>query len=200
MTKQEFLTQLRRGLNGLPQEDIEERIIFYSEMIDDRIEDGLTEDEAVSEIGPVSAVVSQILSDTPITRLVKERVKPSRTLSALEIILLVLGFPLWFSLLLAVIAVIFAVYVVLWSVIFSLWAVAVAMVASSLGTILASVVLLVFFGSKLSSLALLGAGIFCAGISIFTFIASVAVSKGMVLLTKKIALGIKFLFVGKEKV
>ncbi len=200
MTKQEFLTQLRKGLNGLPQEDIEERVIFYSEMIDDRIEEGLTEDEAVSEIGPVGAVISQILSDTPITRLVKERVKPSRTLSALEIIFLVLGFPLWFSLLLAVIAVIFAAYIVLWSVIFSLWAVAVALLVSAFGVVLASVASLVFFGSELSSLALLGVGFCCAGISIFMFIASGAVSKGMVLLTKKIALGIKFLFVGKEKV
>lgn len=200
MTKQEFLTQLRKGLNGLPQEDIEERVIFYSEMIDDRIEEGLTETEAVSEIGPVSAVISQILSDTPITRLVKEKVKPSRTLSALEIILLVLGSPIWLSLLLAVLAVIFAAYIVLWSVVISLWAVAVALLLSAFGIVLASVASLVFFGSELSSLALLGGGICCTGISIFMFIASVAVSKGMVLLTKKIALGIKFLFVGKEKV
>ncbi len=43
MNKQAFLTQLRKGLSGLPQEDIEERLAFYSEMIDDRIEEGLSE-------------------------------------------------------------------------------------------------------------------------------------------------------------
>ena len=37
MNKQEFLTQLRQGLSGLPQDDIEKRLTFYSEMIDDRI-------------------------------------------------------------------------------------------------------------------------------------------------------------------
>ena len=48
MNKQEFLSQLRKGLAGLPQNDIEERLAFYGEMIDDRIEEGLSEEEAVS--------------------------------------------------------------------------------------------------------------------------------------------------------
>ncbi len=33
MNKQEFLTDLRKALSGLPQDDIEERIAFYGEMI-----------------------------------------------------------------------------------------------------------------------------------------------------------------------
>ena len=48
MNKQEFLDELRKGLCGLPSEDIEERINFYSEMIDDRMEEGLTEEESVA--------------------------------------------------------------------------------------------------------------------------------------------------------
>ncbi len=42
MRKSEFLAALRKGLNGLPQADIDASIEFYSEMIDDRMEDGLT--------------------------------------------------------------------------------------------------------------------------------------------------------------
>ena len=37
MLKTEFLTELQNGLSGLPQADIDERLSFYSEMIDDRI-------------------------------------------------------------------------------------------------------------------------------------------------------------------
>ena len=37
MSKQEFLVQLRKGLSGFPQDDIEEHVTFYSEMIDDMI-------------------------------------------------------------------------------------------------------------------------------------------------------------------
>ena len=44
MNKQEFLAELRKGLSGLPQDDIEERLIFYDEMLEDRIEEGLSEE------------------------------------------------------------------------------------------------------------------------------------------------------------
>lgn len=34
MSKKEFLNKLRKGLFGLPKDDIEEHINFYGEMID----------------------------------------------------------------------------------------------------------------------------------------------------------------------
>ena len=37
MCKQEFLTKLRSALSGLPQEEIDECLAFYAEMIDDRM-------------------------------------------------------------------------------------------------------------------------------------------------------------------
>ena len=40
MYKYEFLTALREQLVGLPKEDIEERISFYEEMINDRMDEG----------------------------------------------------------------------------------------------------------------------------------------------------------------
>ena len=58
MNKQEFVERLRKGLSGLPQDDIEERLTFYSEMIDDRMEEGLSEEEAVGEIGSVDDAVT----------------------------------------------------------------------------------------------------------------------------------------------
>ena len=67
---------LRKRLAGLPQAEIEERLAFYNEMIDDRIEDGLTEEEAVAEVGPVEDVVNQIMSEIPLTALVREKVRP----------------------------------------------------------------------------------------------------------------------------
>ena len=102
MGKAEFMETLRKRLAGLPQAEIEERLAFYNEMIDDRIEDGLTEEEAVAEVGPVEDVVNQIMSEIPLTALVREKVRPKRTLRVWEIILLVLGSPIWLSLLIAV--------------------------------------------------------------------------------------------------
>ena len=46
MTKLKFLFELRDRLEGLPYDEVEERLNFYSEMIEDRMEEGLSEEEA----------------------------------------------------------------------------------------------------------------------------------------------------------
>ena len=197
MNKQEFLTALRNGLSGLPQEDINERIGFYSEMIDDRMEEGLPEEEAVAGIGPVDRTVSQIISDIPLTRLVKEKIRPKRSLRAWEIVLIVLGFPLWFPLLAAAGAVVLSLYVVLWALILTLWAVFAAFAACAAGGIALAVVWIVR-GSVVPGIAMIGLGLFSAGIAIFLFFGCVGATKGTARLTKKILLGIKTLFIRKE--
>lgn len=199
MSKQEFLSELRKGLSGLPQEDIGERLTFYSEIIDDRMEEGLSEDDAVSQIGSVDDVIAQIVAETPLSKLVRERVKPKRTLKAWEIALIVLGSPIWLSLLIAAAAVILAVYVTLWSVIISLWAVEGALLACALGGSVSAAVL-VFGGNGLTGMAMLGAGLVCAGLSIILFFGCMAATRGILFLTRKIALGIKSLFIGKDDV
>ena len=75
MTKVEFLAELRAALAGLPEADIEKSLDFYSEMIDDRVEDGLPEEEAVAALGSIEDIKTQILKDIPITKIIKEKVK-----------------------------------------------------------------------------------------------------------------------------
>lgn len=198
MNKTEFLLELTEKLSPLPWEEIEDRWDYYSEMIDDRMEEGLTEEEAVAEMGPVEEIAAQIVSDIPLSRLVKEKIKPKKRLAAWEVILLVLGSPLWLSLLIAAFAVILSLYVVLWSVMISLWAVFVALAASALGCIAAGVLFSVT-GNRLAGFAAIGGGLVCAGASIFLFFGCKAATKGIFLLTKKIPLGIKRCFIGKEK-
>ena len=73
MNKEEFLNGLKNGLSGLPENDVSERLEFYSEMIDDRIEEGMTEEEAVGSVGKVEDAVAQAVSETPLTRIIKEK-------------------------------------------------------------------------------------------------------------------------------
>ena len=47
MTKLKFMERLSAGLECLPVEQRKERLTFYSEMIDDYMEEGHTEEEAV---------------------------------------------------------------------------------------------------------------------------------------------------------
>ena len=194
MSKFEFLEKLKKGLTGLPESEIEERLNFYSEMIDDRIEEGLTEEEAVAQVGSIDEIISQVLSETPLSNLVKEKVKPKRALLGWEIALLIIGAPLWLSLLLAVFSIIFAIYITIWSVIVSLWAVGVSLAASSLGVIFTGGVLAVT-GNPAVGLALVGASFTLAGLSIFWFLGCKLATQGCVILTKKILQGIKYLFI-----
>lgn len=198
MNKQAFLAELRKRLSGLPQGDMAERLAFYSEMIDDRMEEGLSEEDAVSGIGSVDAIISQIIADTPTTKPVKEAIKPRKKLRAWEMILLVLGSPVWLSLLIAAFAVILSVYIALWSVIISLWAVFGSVAGCALVGIAAGAVFAAC-GNGLTGVAMIGAGVTCAGLSIFLFYGCKAAAKGILLLTKKIVLGMKACFVKKEE-
>lgn len=199
MSKHEFLLQLRKHLNGLPNEDIEERISFYSEMIDDQIEDGLSEEDAISAIGSIDKIVVETVEDIPLTKLVKERMTSKKAFKTWEIVLLVLGSPIWFSLLLAAIAIIISIYASLWSIIISLWSVFVTLVGLSVGCIISNVVLAVS-GNWFQVIVLVSAGFFCAGLSIFMFYGCKAATKGILWITKKIAIQIKNCFIKKEGV
>ena len=198
MRKQEFLDELRRGLSGLPQADVEERLTFYGEMIDDRVEEGLSEEEAVNEIGNVEDVVSQIVAEIPLTKIVKETIKPKRAMRAWEIVLLILGFPLWFPLLIAAFAVLFSLYVVLWTLLISLWVVEVALCAVALGLLVVAIGLFIL-GQLIPAFGALGAALILAAASILLFFVCKAASKGVIKLTGKIALWIKSLFIRKER-
>ncbi|MBQ3517224.1 MAG: DUF1700 domain-containing protein [Lachnospiraceae bacterium] len=196
MNKNEFLATLRERLNGLPEEDIIKSIDFYAEMLDDRMEDGMNEAEAVEDLGSVEEIISQILSEVSLPKLVKEKVKPKRALKAWEIVLLVLGAPLWIPLLAAVILTVLAIYLSVWSVIISLYAVDLSVAVSGLACIGVAVALL-FDGQFVPCGVVLGAGLVCLGLSILLFFGFNLVTKGILWVSKKALLGIKGLFIGK---
>ena len=197
MSKSEFIARLRAALSGIPKEELEERLAFYSEMIDDRMEEGLAEEEAVGDIGSVEDIAAQIIAETPLVKLVKEKVKPKRKLCAWEIVLIAVGFPVWLPLLMAAFIVILSLYFVVWSVMLSLWAVFAAVALSAVGCVALGVCLIVL-GKFYLGLALIGAGMFCAGLSIFIFIGCIAATRGVAKLTKKAVVGVKNRFVKKE--
>ena len=197
MTKYDFLDLLKQKLSGLPEDDMNERLTFYGEMIDDRMEEGLTEEEAVAAIGDAEDIVSQILEDTPLTKLVKQKMKPGRKRKTWETVLLVLGFPVWFSLLAAAFVVVFSLYVSLWSIIISLWACVASLGACSAGGVISGGVL-ACNGNVPTGIAIIGAGVVCAGLFILFLYGTRKATDGMVLLTRKLALAIKRSFMKVE--
>ena len=197
MRKDEFLKELKDQLHGLPPQDIEERLSFYGEMIDDRMEDGLTEEDAVGQIGTVDEVIAQIIAETPFIKIAKQKIKPKRKMRTWEIVLLACGSPIWLSLLIAAFAVILSLYATLWSIIVSLWAVFASLVACAFAGVAAGIGF-ACGGHVLPGMAMLGAAFFCAGLSAFAFFGCKAATKGAARLSVKIPLTIKKCFVGKE--
>ena len=197
MTKIEFVSGLKAGLAGLPEEEIKERLSFYGEVIDDRIEDGLSEEEAVGAIGGIDGIISQIAAETPFKKLVKERVKPKRELKVWEIVLIAAGFPLWFPLSVAAVAVVFAIYISLWAVAISLIAADIALGASSIGALTLAAVSL-FRGDLPPAAILLGAALTAAGAFILMLFACKGIVKGFVIITKKAVIKLKASLMGKR--
>ncbi len=179
MTKLEFLLALSGRLSDLPEADVRERLNFYSEMIEDRVEEGFTEEAAVLAVGTVEEIAAQILSEIA----PEKSTKPKGRLKTWRIVLLILGSPLWLPLLIAAAAVILSVYISLWSVVISLWAVFASLVGCSFGGIVAAAALAIT-GNGFSGIAMVAATLVCMGLSIFAFYGCKAITKGILLLTK----------------
>ncbi len=93
MTKQEFLSELERALGKLPHAEVEQALAFYDEAISDRMEDGLSEAEAVADLGPIDEIAAQIAAETPpIPRAIARANTGSRTLN---IVLIAVFSPIW---------------------------------------------------------------------------------------------------------
>lgn len=193
MNKEQFLNALREKLSGLSPEDLAERLAFYSEAIDDRLEDGLTEEEAVAQLGAIEDIIKKIPGDVPTVVTVKEK----RRVNPLMIVLLILGSPLWLSLLLAAFCVVISLYAMVWSVVAMLWAVDLSVSAIAVGC-LAGGVLLFVRGNVAGGFVCIACMLFCAGVSILGFYGCLYTTKGTAWLTKKSILWLVGLIKRKE--
>ena len=194
MSKQSFLNELKKRLSPLSKKEILEHLNFYNEMIDDMVEEGIGEEEAVLRIGNAEKIALQILSESGVS---ESESASSKKYTGGEIALLILGSPLWLSLVIAAFAAVFSLYAALWSVIISLWAVFVSVAVCSPVGIIGGIVY--SFGElRVTGFALIGIGVFFVGLSILLFDACKAAMRGAVILTANAGQKIKKCF-GKKR-
>ena len=196
MKKNEFLSELRKRLSGLPKDDLENRISFYDEMIEDRMDEGKTEEQAVEEIGTVDEVVRQIANETPLATLVKEKTRGRPALKAWQVILIFLGFPVWLPIVLVTAVLGLVGYLIIWVLVLAVY-------AADLGLAVMSIAGFISFAAYWIdgqfNLTPLGGAIMCVGGSILLVYACIYATKGAGELTKLMLLGIKTAFIGKER-
>ena len=197
MNKQEFLSALAQRLSALPEAERDASLAYYSEIIDDALEEGMSQQEAVESLGDIDQIVSQIVADVPLSKLVKKQLKTSKKRKAWEIVLIVLGSPVWLPLLLSAVIVVAAVYICIWAVVISLYAVDLALGASTFAMLVCSVVFFVL-RSPVAALWMLAAALILAGLTILFFLLSNLCAKYTAILGKKICIGFKKMIVSKE--
>lgn len=123
--------------------------------------------------------------------------KPRKQLNVLEIVLLILGSPVWMSLLVSAVAVAVSLYVSWWAILVSLWAAFGSFVGGALGGI-ASGIMYICTGQTVQGFIMIAAALVSAGLAIFTFFGCKALTKCAVKLTQKLFKWLKNRFSKKE--
>lgn len=194
MTKKEFFDLFRQELAGLPKDELENRVGFYEEMIDDRMAEGRSEEEAIKDLGSVEEIVNQIAEETSLMKLVKEKVKPNRKIKGWEIALIICGFPLWFPLLVTASILLFVGYLLTWVFTVVAYVIEGSFIAVTLGGLIGFAAYLL---SGQIALIPLGASIMCLGASILFAFACFYITKGNIKLSKNLFIWIKRGFMRK---
>lgn len=170
MNKKEFLKELRKRMRDLPSGDVEKYIEYYEEMIDDSMEDGMTEAEAVAAIGPLDEIAEMITQEG-------NRTPFKHKLYAWQIILIILGFPVWGSLLISLVAIVISVFASVFAVIVSLYAVDLVLAFCGCFSVVRFILLIVQGSSFMYVLLALGVGLLGIGLSILLFFGCYALLK-----------------------
>lgn len=187
MTKAEYLHRLRACLAQMPAEEREKQLAYYEELFDDMLEDGMSEEEAAAHLGAPEDVAAELLAEMPMAALVKNRVRERGRPSAMTIVLLVLGAPLWLPLLIAALAVLLSLLITLWAVGLSL-----GVVPPVVGLSLAAAGGAVFLGlAEFPLLAALGLILSGLGLLILGVLLFAAIVRGLAALCRSIWRGCK---------
>lgn len=197
MTRDEFKSQLTSALRNVPTEEVQKTLDYYDEMIDDRIEDGMTEAEAIDSLESVSEIAKGVAAEIPMPVLIQNSVS-KRKVSWLSIVLIVLGSVVWLPLSLAIFSVIVSIYIVMWAVAAVLWCVfatfALCVPAGIIGAVAAP-----FTGGGVAGVCgMLALCLLGGGLAILMFFASLYTTKGIVGLAKLFGRWLKSLFVHKN--
>lgn len=188
MNRAEFIEVLRKELVSLKKAERDKFINYYEEIINDYIENGLTEEEVIEKVGNPKIIAKNILN-------VQGNVEfeaPSINSKIINIILLILGFPLWGSLLFAGLMLILSGLIIVWFVPFASGVSAIAFFAAGLLSIVATPFMIADVLSV--GIVQLGMGISSIGVSFLLAMATIYLSKKFSRFTKEICSRIFKLF------
>lgn len=182
MGKKAYLDRLDELLDCLPKDKRAEARSFYEEAIDDRMEDGMSEEEAVAAMGSAEIAAEVILGELPaVPRAVAKTRRKSRVLLW---VLAIAGSVVWVPLGLAFVVAAVAVYLSIWIAAACIWIVAASFVlALPLGIYLAWYGIME--GLFAFAFAQAGMGLVFGGLGLVAFNLAFSASRTLALLSQK---------------
>ena len=166
MNKKQFCTLLENELRiYLSLEEVYKTLNFFKEMIDDRVDEGLSEEQAVSQLGNIDDIVGQILDEHNIKKRQKKlvwRFIPQKTPSAANIIIAILLFPIWIT----IFSLVASFFIAFMSLIFSLVVSVIALFVGGIALILIALFYLIYEKNIAYYLDILGFGFIITGIGL----------------------------------
>jgi uncharacterized membrane protein len=186
MNKTAFLHTLDQRLESLAESDRKRSVNYFSEIIDDRVEEGMREEAAVAELESMDDIVERILSEKENPeegKMEQEPQKIRRFPLWLTVLLLVLGSPLWVPLFLMAISLTTTVYILIWLVLACVYLTGVSLVIGGVAGFFLIPSTAVIYGVP-SAVFMAGAGFLCIGLGILLFFPASWLAKWVVKLTK----------------
>lgn len=190
MTKNEFTRVLKGRINHLPKAERRKILQYYYEMISERMEDGMTEEEAINALGDIDELLSEY---TPVSKEPRRGAK----LRPWHIIMLIIGAPLWIPLVAAMLVIMLAFYIIIWVLVAVAYVVFMALAVCGFACMLTAIFSM-FSGGAPYFFMLLGAGAVLSGLAVFWLMVCNLFAKAMAKVTAKTSKGV-FRFFFKRK-
>lgn len=187
MTKNEFTKVLKGRINHLPKAERKKILQYYYEMISERMEDGMTEEEAINALGNIDELLSEY---TPVTKEERRGMK----LRPWHVIMLIIGAPLWIPLVAAMLCLVLVFYIIIWALVVVAYAVFAALAVSGFSCI-AGAFFVLFSGGAPYFFGFMGLGAVLSGFAILWLLVCNLFAKAMAKVTAKTSKGIfRFFF------
>jgi len=162
MSKEEFLSQLKKGLKKLPEQEADDALAYYTEYLEEVNPENLQ--AAIDTLGSPNKIASQINADFAVKNM-QNSPSAKNGLSTVWIVLLaVFASPIAVPIVLTVAAIALSLIIVLIALIVSLAAVAVSLAAA--GIVLAVVGVCLIFQSLPTAVFYFGGGLFSFGVGL----------------------------------
>lgn len=167
MTKREFFDALTSRMKSLPKEEQNRVIRYYNEVLEDCMEDGMSEAEAVAQIEDVDTIAKRILLEYAMESHRKAPVEANPVYKAeqykkqgnvLMVVLALITIPFWGAVLISLLGAVFAIAV-------ALFCIPVSLGSAAIGCIIMTPVL-IFTGQVGKGFLVLGAGLICAALTL----------------------------------